>query len=543
MSSETILEANQWMTSQFGGSKKKWTTLEHNGLLFPPAYVKHNIPVIYQGTKIVLDEPAEEAATIYAKYTETEYIKNKVFRKNFWNDWKDILGKGHPIKSLKDVDFGLIYQYLLDLKEEKKLHPIDKEAKAQAEEIYKTALLDGVPQPVGNYRVEPPGIFLGRGCNPKLGMLKPRIMPEDIIINLGETAPVPPSLPGHQWGEIVHDHSVEWLASWKDVITGKMKYVWFGASSEIKSKNDMKKFDLARKLKKIIGSIRETNMINAYSDDLHLQQIATALYFIDNFALRVGNEKGEDETDTVGVTSLRNEHVKLLPENKIKLDFLGKDSVRYNRVLSVDKQIYDNIANYLDNKDPTDQLFHLINPADVNKYLQGFMPKLTAKVFRTYNASHLFQEELRKINRKFDRSDDLSKVNLLLDEYNRANAKVALLCNHQKSVNKSSKDQIKKIDASIALAKEKLEQAASAEKVNTVKVIKLQEMIKKLKSRKKMKVESKNYALGTSKINYIDPRITVAFVKRHNLPVEKLFTKTLQQKFKWAMAVDKDYVF
>ena len=34
-----------------------------------------------------------------------------------------------------------------------------------------------------------------------------------------------------------------------------------------------------------------------------------ATFFIDKLALRVGNEKGEDEADTVGCCSLRVEHV------------------------------------------------------------------------------------------------------------------------------------------------------------------------------------------------------------------------------------------
>ena len=39
--------------------------------------------------------------------------------------------------------------------------------------------------------------------------------------------------------------------------------------------------------------------------------MATAMYLIDHLALRVGNEKSEDEADTVGCCSLRVEHVTL----------------------------------------------------------------------------------------------------------------------------------------------------------------------------------------------------------------------------------------
>lgn len=58
------------------------------------------------------------------------------------------------------------------------------------------------------------------------------------------------------------------------------------------------------------------------------RQRATAMYFIDKLALRAGNEKGEDEADTVGCCSLRYEHITLNPPNELIFDFLGKDSIR-----------------------------------------------------------------------------------------------------------------------------------------------------------------------------------------------------------------------
>ena len=79
-----------WLYKQFGG-KMKWKTLQHNGMMFPPPYIHHNIPILFDGEKVQLDDFSEEYATIYAKYTDTEYVKNKVFRKNFWNDWKKIM--------------------------------------------------------------------------------------------------------------------------------------------------------------------------------------------------------------------------------------------------------------------------------------------------------------------------------------------------------------------------------------------------------------------------------------------------------------------
>jgi DNA topoisomerase-1 len=63
-------------------------------------------------------------------------------------------------------------------------------------------------------------------------------------------------------------------------------------------------------------------------------------YLIDKLALRVGNEKGEDEADTVGCCSLRKEHIILEPDNKITLDFLGKDSIRFHNTVEVEPIVY-----------------------------------------------------------------------------------------------------------------------------------------------------------------------------------------------------------
>lgn len=533
--------ANYVIMQQLGGAKQKWQTLSHNGVMFPPEYVKHDTPIILNGQQIILNKEAEELATLYARYIDTEYVNNKIFIKNFWNDWKDYV-KDDRIKSMEGIDFSLINKYLQDRKELLKADIESKEKTKQLEEKYKVAIVDGKPQPVGNFKIEPPGIFMGRGCNPNLGKIKRRVYPEDIIINIGKDSPIPEPLPGHAWKRVIHDKTVEWLASWKDDITKKIKYVWLGAHSDMKASSDMNKFDIARKLKRKIKTIRPANETALKSDSKQTRQIATALYFIDKFALRVGNEKGEDEADTVGVTSLRKEHIKLLEDHKVKLDFLGKDSVRYNRTLEVDPQIYTNLIEFMENKNNADQLFELVNSADINKYLQSFMKKLTAKVFRTFNASNLFQKELKKITNKFNKYEEADKINLLLDEFNKANAKVALLCNHQKNINKSTATQIERIDEMIKKAKAKLSKEKRSKR-KPENIAKMKDVIKKLKAKKQLKIELKNVSLGTSKINYIDPRITVAFLKKHKIPMDKIFSKTLQEKFKWAMEIDEDYKF
>ncbi|KAG0653172.1 DNA topoisomerase 1, partial [Rhodotorula mucilaginosa] len=48
-------------------------------------------------------------------------------------------------------------------------------------------------------------------------------------------------------------------------------------------------------------------------------------------------------------------------------------------------------------------------------------------------------------------------------------------------------------------------------------------------------------SLGTSKINYLDPRISVAWCKQFDVPLNKVLTKTLLEKFTWATHVEADF--
>ena len=118
-----------------------------------------------------------------------------------------------------------------------------------------------------------------------------------------------------------------------------------------------------------------------------------------------------------------------------------------------------------------------------------------------------------------------------------------MLCNHQKNINKSTNKQLERLDEMIKKTKTKIRQAKRSKKKNPQKIAKLQSTLKKLRAKKELKTELKNISLGTSKVNYIDPRITIAFLKKHNLPLDKIFSKTLQEKFKWAMDTDVNFVF
>ena len=58
-----------------------------------------------------------------------------------------------------------------------------KLANEKAQKEYGFCIIDGHKQKIGNFKIEPPGLFRGRGDHPKQGMLKRRVLPEDVIIN------------------------------------------------------------------------------------------------------------------------------------------------------------------------------------------------------------------------------------------------------------------------------------------------------------------------------------------------------------------------
>ena len=109
---------------------------------------------------------------------------------------------------------------------------------------------------------------------------------------------------------------------------------------------------------------------------------------------------------------------------------MGKDSIRFYQEVEVDKQVFKNLRIFQKApKQPGDDLFDRINPSLVNKQLQNYMKGLTAKVFRTYNASKTMQDQIDLIENEGTVAEKVVK-------FNAANRTVAILCNHQRTVSK-----------------------------------------------------------------------------------------------------------
>ena len=58
-----------------------------------------------------------------------------------------------------------------------------------------------------------------------------------------------------------------------------------------------------------------------------------------------------------------------------------------------------------------------------------------------------------------------------------------------------------------------------------------------------LRVAEENVSLNTSKVNYIDPRITVAWAKKFEVPIEGLMNKNMLENFIWAMETPSKWKF
>ncbi|KAI2648729.1 DNA topoisomerase 1 [Labeo rohita] len=648
----------RWEEGKLSDSQK-WSSLEHKGPYFPPEYepLPDNVCFYYDAT--------EEIATFYAKMLDHEYTTKEVFQNNFFGDWREVMTKDERklIKTLSKCDFSQILKYFVEKSEERKnmtkeeKQVLKDEANRLMEE-YGYCLLDGHREKIGNFKLEPPGLFRGRGEHPKMGKLKKRIQPEDVTINCSEDSKVPEPPAGHQWKRVQHDNTVTWLASWLENIHGRPKYIMLNPSSKLKvvmivmmvkemmvvvvvlmgmmvkvmmmmvvvvvvvmvmmvkvigddcgddgkrddgggggvdgddgksdddddgggggggdgddgksdvmmvkvvttvvmmvkemmvvvvlmgmmvkvmmmmmmmmvvmGEKDWQKYETARRLKMSVDSIRKRYRRDWKSREMKSRQRGVAIYFIDKLALRAGNEKDDESADTVGCCSLRVEHIRLHrrldgQEHVVEFDFLGKDSIRYYNKVPVEKQVFKNLKLFIKHKDPEDDLFDRITTINLNKTLNESMSGLTAKVFRTFNASTTLQDQLNKLT-----TEDMTVEEKILS-YNRANRAVAILCNHQRAAPKTFEKSMQLLQEKIQKKKEQIEEAkkelkeakkahkdAPSDKSKKLlekkekAVQRLCEQLKKLQLQETDREENKVIALGTSKLNYLDPRITVA---------------------------------
>jgi DNA topoisomerase-1 len=493
-----------------------WKTLRHNGVAFPPAHSPTGLTVSVRGEQVVLSPLGDEMAYLFAKKKDTPYVQDPVFVENFMKHFVKELPRKFKGVKFSEVDFSKFYRLVDEekrrkdsmTKDEKKLQAASrKELREALKSKHGKALIDGKEVDIANWLVEPPGLFMGRGAHPLRGSWKPRVESKDVTLNLDESSAVPPG----QWGSIVHDKESIWLARWVDKLTGREKYVWPHEGSEIQQSRNKEKYDKSQKIGTQLERLRRTILKKMVSKDQKEAKIATVAYLIDYLGMRVGDEKDEDEADTVGATTLRVEHVKL-SGTSVEFDFLGKDSVRWVKTIEDrDGVLTRNLQRFTHGKKPGDEVFDVVTSGMVNRFLSDIIPGVTAKVFRTYHATKVTESSLR--------TKDVREAEELDKRYyaREANLAAAVFCNHKRTPPKNWDESLKKKEEKLAEYKAKGKEA----------------MVKKLEKDVEFTRKTKEYNLNTSLKNYIDPRIYKSWCDHVGYDWKKLYTASLQKKFSW----------
>jgi DNA topoisomerase I len=524
-------------------------SLVHNGI-YVPQYDYKGFNVKIQNQQLKLTSKSEQMAMAWIRKTLSASPPDHVFKKNFMKEFLEQLKlenpnaaylKGFAAKyvenlekdaaSQEEIDFNQIKNYIEQDKADKLA--ITKEVKkAQAEErkVKKLALkeklgfaeVDGQKLEIANWTAEPSCLFAGRGDHPQRGKWKEGPSKSDVTLNTSSMTDQQAKKEG--WAGAVWEQNKMYVASWKDKLTGKIKYVWFSDSAFLKQNREKEKFQKAENLGKQIKTIEQHILKNLKDKDDLRRKVATVSWLILVANMRVGDEKDPDEADTVGAITLRSEHIKI-EGDVLHFDFLGKDSVRWVKEFSAPPEVIKNIKEFSNDK-TKEYLFQGVDSRSVSRFLSEKMPKLTAKVFRTWRCTKTVKEELEKSG--VTKSDPDYKKNFAAKM---ANLKVAEVANHKRKVPPTFDDRLAKKQENLKA----LETQLVAKKAEGKKTESLQTRIEKAKMDIELTKLTKEYNLGTSLKSYIDPIAYVKWAKKVKFDILKFYPQTLRNKFSWAL--------
>ncbi len=520
---------------------------------------------------------AEEYATLFARLISRGHAlatQSQSFRDRFWQDFLKSLPRGvaSRIRGLDDCDFSEIAV------ETARVNPAPAPAPAPAA----AAVVDGkVTELARRGVIEGASLFNPRDPeHPLSGRIKRRVVPSDVIINIGRGERVPrpvhvdgSPVAGHsQWARVVHDPDADWIAAWRDPLTKDMKYVMLSSDAPSEQSSNRDKFELARRVFRQLPRLRRECDSGLVEKDRERMQLALCFWLLDRTAMRVGSRT---TSATFGLTTLRVRHVSLSKDGtKIELDFPAKDGVYYRRTLPLTRSAAVAMRSCMRGKGPDDDLFERVNASSFNEYLESRMPGLTAKVMRTCLASAEFESTVvnlerrclsrssSQLNPKLNRPSVEQSVRFLLAV---GAVRASLLCNHRVSTGDRCRSHSVMGVAFARTSREAmpLGQGHSAEYTQrSLDQVTRRFLISNSNTNSNTNSKSKSKSTSTSKskskstsadvvriakeaclsttttlANYIDPRIGAALCVRHGMRWDaSLSSKTLRARFAWAEA-------
>lgn len=371
-----------------------WSIMRHQGVNLPPVYTPVG-KIKYKGEYISLTPLCEEYL-VYWFRLKLVHRNDPIVQQNFLKDIKKVQGKTKiTISVLKDRDIRAQFVKL-------------GKNFTSSVKVSNVVKVDNVNYNVNN-NIDIPGVFIGKGNHPSRGKIKRRLQANDITVN--GSCPSK-AQDGQNWGNRVQSKDSYYIACWKDPLFNKMKYLYVTSDQE-------SKYVECQKIERFLKGIRRKIHLDLVSLDARIRKLACIVYMIDKLCFRVGHEKDEQSSDSVGCCTLLNNNVKVLSPDQVEFDFFGKSYIRFNKRVKLNKNAVKVIKECTYVGSDTDELFD-ISAVAVNNYLDKLKPGLTAKMFRTCNASSLCYR--------------LLKNKSTLEELKEVFVKVAILCNHKRKV-------------------------------------------------------------------------------------------------------------
>lgn len=169
---------------------------------------------------------------------------------------------------------------------------------------------------------------------------------------------------------------------------GRTQYLYH---SRFRSKREQEKFQRVVEFGEKLPDLRRQVLRDLKGSELTRKRVvASIVRLIDQKFFRVGNDKSVKSEDTYGLTTVRNDHVRLSGKDKVEFDFVGKwqkshkKSFNDREVASIIAALHDlegrELFKYVDHGRVLD-----IKDRHVNDYIQKVIGEtFTAKDFRTW---------------------------------------------------------------------------------------------------------------------------------------------------------------
>lgn len=199
---------------------------------------------------------------------------------------------------------------------------------------------------------------------------------------------------------------------------GRRQYIY--NTNFTKKRNDRKWDDILELAKKISqiekdNDIAINNLVHKpynkwqFPDDF----IPIIIYMLRTYHFRIGNERYADQNHSYGITTLRDEHIKWLPNRKFKIEFIGKKGILNsftddnNIIAGLLRKIiagsrennYDGfLFKYNHTMPDNSRVVSFITPDQIQDHFQSkYNAYITPKMFRTWYGNYHLLTFLRKL--------------------------------------------------------------------------------------------------------------------------------------------------